>query len=348
MEWRSRFRQKLTSRGGWVVSITLVLASLTLVTIGMLMLHSPPPLVVIELETETLLQSVRRPDTSSIAMTGARLRLRGDAELPAQCSVLLSKKGFFSGIVRPEQQALVRYRWNPERILITIAARGKETVLIGADEGRCAIPAQDDLNIDLPKPGGIDPTSRLPIAGPAAAGGEFGVPVLPGRDRVRDMTFLRSGTVKVFGRSDWPFGQGELYAVEPEGFIIPAGSRLASSGNISLPGDEAGASWYGVAEYSDHGFKVSATAETSRLLLFRPGATGPEETFAVGLLARIISDPNVAFISIAFVVVSVVGQVIGGWVGTWREQSLEVRGPSPRPQPPATRRPVRKARRQDK
>lgn len=342
MVWRSGFRQQLTSRGGWVVIITLVLASLTLVTIWAL--PSPAPLVIIELETETLLQSVRRPDTSSIAMTGARLRLQGDAELPEQCSGLVTSDGLFSGIVRPAQGALVRYRWHPDGMLITIEGQQDGgTALIGTDEVQCDVPPADALNINLPPPGDLDPTSRLPIAGPATAGGEFGVPVLPGQGR-RDMTFLRSGTVKVFGRSGWPFGQGELYAVEPEGFVIPAGSRLASSGNIALPGDEAGASWYGIAEYSDEGFKVSATAETSRLLLFRPGASGQEETFAAGLLARMFSDPNVAFISIAFLVVTVVGQLVSGWVGTWREPPVEVHRAPPwrRPQPP--RKPARKAR----
>jgi hypothetical protein len=169
-------------------------------------------------------------------MTRAELRLRGGADLPESCSGLLTSAGDvsgivppakFSGIVRPPPGALVRYRWRPDGITVTVAAvEGGQTVLIGADEEQCEIPPQDDLNIILPKPWAVDPTWRLPIAGPAAAGGEFGVPVLPGEDGLRDMTFLRAGTVKVFGRSGWPFGERELYAVEPEGFVIPAGSRI--------------------------------------------------------------------------------------------------------------------------
>jgi hypothetical protein len=168
----------------------------------------------------------------------------------------------------------------------------------------------------------------LPIAGPAEVGAELRVPNVPKASGQRDFNLLIEGDLQIFGKAIMPSFQDALFPALSNPLVIPAASRVASSGNVTAA-EDAGAAWYGVAFIAKNGFRISATTETSELHIFRPGIEkGQREYFAIGLFTQILNDPSLAFISFCFVVIVAVAQVMSGWVGVWQRRERP-NGPDP-------------------
>lgn len=246
----------------------------------------PAPLIVLDLETELLVQRVVQPQLSTLAVTRARISTPGD------CVGLLIDGQFFGTIV-PPVGADVSYNWRPDGLRIDIAAPRPATKddvapsrLSTRDDAECEIRAETISVLLTPGPGIGDPAWQLPIAGPARAGTEAGTTNAPGAEpsqRLRTFDLLRGGSVSVFGKSL----TGQLYPAQDAAFSVPAGSRVASGGQLG-----GGASWYGIATFDgEAGLHVSATTETSGLRVFRSGIDNQGEVFDVGILASLLADP---------------------------------------------------------
>ncbi len=307
----------------------LITATLTAFTVGfVVLLNSPKPLIVMQLDTELLVQRVARPELSSFPVVAALLSDTGD------CTFLAS--GRFTGVVRPPEGALLSYHWAPDRLLISIEAppaadadakRAAETLLSTRDEEQCRLPlARLQIEIAVPTPS--SPSWQLPIAGPAVAGSEFGSPLAPASDGKRVYDLLRGGTITVYGKS---LERNMLFPISDSEFKVPAGSRVASGPSLPLGKADAGPSWYGVALYDpEHGLRVSATTEAGELLLFRPSPGAQRETFGIGLLSGVLGDPATGMYAFAIATFLAIASIVTGLMGFWREPAVRVRPGRPK------------------
>jgi len=292
-----------------LLTIALTLAA----TLAVSYIRTGPPLIVMQLRSEILVQRVARPELSSIAVTNARLA-GGEA-----CN--LASGGLFSGVMQPPEGAILTYQWAPTQLRIQVDAPpsddGKAAIrLSDRAEGECSVDGRLQMLVALVPGDSSAPAWQLPIAGPAQAGSEFGSPLAPAADGERVYDLLRGGTVSVFGKS---VDGGMLFPIADSSFEIPAGSRIASSDVLPPGTGEAGPSWYGVATYGPDGFDISATAESKELRLFRPGAGRQSETFGIGLLAGILGDPGTVLLAFALAAFFAIGGLVVGWMSLWRD-----------------------------
>lgn len=254
-------------------------------------LPSQQPYIVIDATTEILTYRVRRPEIAAIPLFNATLRgafdncpwpTLSESNLPA------------TGILKPVRGSIVKYRFTPERIAIEIE---------GGDHSAASITLPNGTFYNLPSRvvAIIDTGPRvrpLPIAGPAEIGREFGGLSVRAGHPPRSNDFMYGGTVKVFGYALLPPFKGSLYSSGSE-FSLPAGGRLTSDDNFDpFETQTTAAPWFGIAELIEKGFKVSATTVSADLRMYRPGATGETERFALGALTRVFNDPSMAVITI--------------------------------------------------
>jgi len=302
----------------WVAGASKALKALLLTVVvtalaigAVTLIRGPSPLIVMQLDTELLVQRVARPELSSIPVVNARLSDAGN------CAALLTGDRF-TGVVRPPAGALLTYHWEPERLLIEIEAPpAAVTLLSNRNEDECGLQL-GRLQIALaPGPGMSDPSWQLPIAGPAVAGSEFGAPLAPDTGGRRVYDLLRGGTISVYGKS---LDSNRLFPVSDNTFEIPAGSRVASAASLPLGDADAGPSWYGVALYDKlAGLQVSATTEAGELLLFRPSPGAQRETFGIGLLAGLLGDRGTATFAFAIAAFFAIGGLLISWMSLWRD-----------------------------
>lgn len=312
--------RRLVPRGKSATTALLLTAALTAFTVGIVTFaNNPKPLIVMQLDTELLVQRVARPELSSFPVVGARL------SDPGGCTILTD--GRFTGVVRPPEGALLSYHWEPDRLLIGIEApvngdRPSETLLSDRDEAQCRLPLARLQIAIAPVPTVANPSWQLPIAGPAVAGSEFGSPLAPASDGKRVYDLLRGGTISVYGKS---LERSMLFPIGNSAFEVPAGSRVASGPSLPLGKAEAGPSWYGVALYHpEDGLKVSATTEAGELLLFRPSPGSQQETFGIGLLASVLGDPGTGIYAFAIGTFFAIASIVMSLMGLWRDPPVRV------------------------
>jgi hypothetical protein len=316
VRWR-----RLVPRRKSATTAVLITAALTTLVVGLVSLaNSQKPLIVMQLDTELLVQRVARPELSSLPVVGARLADAGT------CDGILAA-GRFTGVIRPPEGALLSYHWEPDRLLIGIEAPpsadgpgAAETVLSTRSEQQCRL-SLARLQFEIaPIPTSSNPSWQLPIAGPAVAGSEFGAPLAPSGGGTRVYDLLRGGTISVYGKS---IDRNMLFPIGNSVFEVPAGSRVASGHTLPVGKDEkgeAGPSWYGVALYDpDDGLKVSATTEAGSLLLFRPSPGSQPETFGIGLLASVLGDPATGMYAFAIGTFLAIASIVMSLMGFWRD-----------------------------
>ncbi len=285
-----------------------------------------PPLIVAELRSEYVIQQVRRPVLGRIPLAVATRVVGGvcedeDENKDSEKSRLPEVQG---AVLLPAEKAIVRYRIRDGAVSVEVeepppdsAGKRSPTLLRMTDplgeETDCVLEGSRHVfRIENPR------DLLLPIAGPAEIGIEFGAPVASGTAGRRVPNLLLEGRLQIYAKSRW---SRALYPVITDELIVPAGSRLASSRDVTgpAPGDP----WYGVAipeeeEEGGRAFRISATTESSRLHFFRPGRTGESETFSLGLFTRILGDPSIAILSFLFVTFFAVSQVVASAIGLWR------------------------------
>lgn len=275
-----------------------------------------PPFVFIEAETETLSYYVIRPQVAAVPLVDAKI-----IGLPlTNCGKLSESQTSITALLQPAIHTIVRYRHSGKKISIQLSNKNSVGAIHFADETICALPA-NGITFVIATPSHESPAGPavrpLPIAGPGEIGVEQGAPSITNIEH-RIFNTMKTGSLRVYGRTAFPPNRGALYPAEDAEFPLPAGGRLDSgedftSGNISNV-----AAWYGIAHIGENAFQVSVTTESKDLRLFRPGSSGDSERFAVSLFGRLFNDPSVAVISLAVVVFSIVMQVISGWIGIWR------------------------------
>ncbi|NEK17159.1 hypothetical protein [Rhizobium leguminosarum] len=281
----------------------------TLMVIGGLSYSRPPkPYVAISATSEYLSYRVARPPISAIPLVEAAIR-----------STNLKCLTPFTGLLEPERGAIVRYRSGGDRIAIQVDAGDKVAATLRS-EGEPDCQVTGSLTVVLESKGYI---RALPIAGPADIGIEFAAPALPrvatgdGQKFEQVRNIMWEGSVQAFTRG---YLSGGLSPKADAEFTLPAGGRI-SSGDSLVPSqdDQNITPWYGIAEITEKGFKVSATTTSLDLKLYRPGTNlGDAETFRLDFLANIFSDPGIIWLAIVFAVFSYIVQILAAWMGLWR------------------------------
>jgi hypothetical protein len=320
--WRRFLPPAKSARTAVLITAVLTLAIVALVAFS----NATRPLIVMQLDTELLTQRVARPELSSLPVVGARLANAGN------CDALL-QDGKFTGVIRPPEGALLSYHWEPQRLVIGIAAPPlsngggyAETRLTTRKEQQCNLTLQNVQIEVAPGPRRTDPLWQLPIAGPAVAGSEFGSPLAPEDNGSRVYDLLRGGTITVYGKS---VDRNMLFPIGNSVFEVPAGSRVASAPTLPLGFDEAGPSWYGVALYEPkHGLRVSATTEAGELLLFRPSPGSQQETFGIGLLTGILGDPATGMYAFGIATFLAIAGIVMSCMGFWHDPPVR-QNPTP-------------------
>lgn len=261
------------------------------------------PYVVIEATSEVLIYRVQRPEVAMVPLLEASIK--SDFK---DCPIISSSDFPVTGILKPSFNSVVTYRFTPDLIAMSFDG-GDESAgtLLLADGNHCNLPARVVVNIVI-KSKSMRP---LPIAGPAEIGRELGSVTSKKVQLSKCNDFMYGGTVKVFGYARlWPYN-GALYTSPGDEFVLPAGGRLTSDDNFNPRHKSSiAAPWFGIAEVSEKGFKISATTVSSDLRMYRPGATGEMERYALGLLTQIFYDPSMAILTVCLLTLSVIMQTL--------------------------------------
>src|SRR5690606_15131394 len=104
----SLLRPPRTALTALLLTLLLTLA----VTLAVSSIRTGPPLIVMQLQSEILVQRVARPELSSIAVTNARLAGADTCEL--------ASGGIFSGVMQPPEHAILTYHWAPAGLRIQV------------------------------------------------------------------------------------------------------------------------------------------------------------------------------------------------------------------------------------
>lgn len=262
---------------------------------------SPPPFMVIVARSQIVEQRVVLPQTMRIPLYSSKPR-----RLEGACDPLLDTLGRFSGLLEPGRRAIVTYRIIGSRVAISVRAQeGAETNprLIN-DAGDCEIGDAASFLIDTADKESVN-AMPLPIAGPTAVGQDS----RGDNNLSHDPWMLVSGEVRVFGRTLFGRQGGALY---PGGDAIPlvAGSRVTSLKKWRSPAVDAETAWFGYATSAEGVFEVSATTEARDLEIFRPGGRRDNERLSPANHANLLNDPSVAFLSLAFALLTVLVQSV--------------------------------------
>ena len=283
-----------------VTSATVTL--LFVIVVGLI--PTPAPYVFITLHTELLSYQVARPTLAGVLVRDATY----DGQI--DCPDRVDGADRLSGLLQPVSGAAIEYRWTPGGVAITVSS-GQEGPASFAfpDDQTCKFTGR---TVTVVQRGDAVRDLQLPIAGKAQAGSETSVATA---SRAPSGT-IHDGQVTVFGRT--LIGR-ELYPVAGATYPIPPGSRLASGRNYLSPeSEESGASWYGAARPGDRGLLVSATTDTTRLLLYRPGLNEQTETFSFGLLTRIFNDPSLGLLTLSLGAFFLLAGPVTGWMSLRR------------------------------
>lgn len=298
-------------------------------------LPNPQLYASIDAVSELIRYRVARPVVATMVLQDAMVR---SGRIAADCPSLDDATPvFFTGLVQPSLGAIVTYRASDKGVAIQIESGppaekgdspGIAATLQFADRADCDI--RDSLTITIPRgrlglerdggDGGMSGIPQpLPLAGPADIGQEFGLPAMPRQGASRIYNIMWEGNIKVFARSSL---SGKLYPLRDSEFPLPAGGRLSAGDSLNRlePFDPAIPAWHGTATPSERGFQVSATTVSGDIKLYRPGTRQDEaETFGLGLFADILSDPDLAFLSLTVAVISFVMGALSGWMALWRD-----------------------------
>lgn len=327
--WLSQLR---TRGPNTLLVLSLVLALCIVLPFAIVSRFSPKPYLVIDLTTETMQYRVQRPDLSGVQLVAAEWD-KG----PETCKTL-GASNVYDGVLIPSAGVLVRYLWQPKKVAVQIKRTEKMATdapiaeLVTADGTNCKIIA-DTASFRV-APDGLRP---LPILGPAEAGVEMSA-AAAATGRVQAIYNLSyGGTLDIYGRTmNWPGAKGSLFKGQDTSYIIPPGSRLASSANLDGPDAENAEPWYGMATFTDMGFRISATVENNDLRLYRPG--GQVETFAISIIGRIVNDPVLGWLFFGGTILAASLSVVSAWMGLWRA------APEPVAEPKRSAKPPRRAR----
>lgn len=306
--------RRVRRRYGSVILFVVLSLGISLAVVAVVWRMSPnTPLIVAELTSEYVVQTVRRPVL-------ARVPLRSADQIAGEgCSTAAGGKppDASDGTLHPPEGAIVRYRIRGGRLSVEVEERAVSDGAASAGRAlvRFRTAAGEEIDCELKDPRNVFvmPASSdmlLPIAGPAEIGIEFGAPIASGAQGQRVANLLLEGRLQIFAKSRW---SRALYPVLSSELIVPAGSRLASSTDVTGP--EPGDPWYGVAIPNDSAFRISATIETQELRFYRPGREGEHEYFSLTLFTRILTDPGIAALSFLVVTLFAVSQLVATIMG---------------------------------
>ncbi|GAB7080503.1 hypothetical protein [Megalodesulfovibrio paquesii] len=262
------------------------------VVIAINFIPSNKPYVVIDATSEMLTYRVRRPGIAAFPLVDARLR--GEFATCAWPTMPLPAETV-TGSVEPAAGSVVRYRFTPDRIAIDVDGGNRTAGTITLVNGTSYQLPSRIAAVLATQGKALRP---LPVAGPAEIGREFGSGTSAGGLAGKGSDFMYGGSIKVYGFALFPPFSGALYSSGAD-FALPAGGRLTSGDDFNpLSPQSTAAPWFGIAEPVEKGFRISATTVSSDVRMYRPGATGEVETFALSLLTRIFYDPSLAVVTL--------------------------------------------------
>ena len=219
-------------------------------------------LVVVTATTETLGYQVEAPEYAKIALNGGLIASGSGSDADRTC-----RYGYFT----PEPHVrvtVVQQTSDALRVIVTplrdaAAKPGEEYQGRAGTFHGTAGPGHDGDALDTPFTGPVTITMgnlkgcvvqgpvRVPVAGPAVLGQEFG----PSANYAGRRPVLLSGTLKMYGRASlaWPalerYGFGSSLYGGGSDFVLPAGSRLRECEKKSQSDQEdERRAWWGFAE----------------------------------------------------------------------------------------------------
>lgn len=268
--------------------IVIALRNFTLLTLLFFLLYlllvPASPYVVISAVSEVIAYRVSRTEVAAIPLVNAQVR-SSDASVLAKRSN--NAASFVTGLLQPASNSIVHYRYLSGKVAIIVEG-GKKSA------GEIRFPDGSTRNLSKRAKFVLDTSNgampRLPIAGPAEIGLEYGVQSTPAGNGTFSQPIMSEGSIIVFSRGRiYPY-EKELYPVSGATFPLPSGGRL-SSGDSLIPNSESDAKpWFGIAQIIPSGFKISATTISPNLHLYRMGSR-ESETFAFSILTQAASDP---------------------------------------------------------
>ena len=313
-------RSVFTEKSRLLLILTLVVTAA--VSLFLLLVPVSRPYASIEAVSDLVSYRVTRPLAAAIPVRQGKVT----AHL-ADCSdpYFRQKPFFFTGIVEPALNSVVHYRIANGRVSVQIGnhSRGQGVKMVAAilrtaDKADCAVTNRLTLVMDYADGKIIGLDQPLPIAGPAEIGKEFGAATMPHETREAVSSMMWGGTVRVFGRTVL---SGKLYPAANAEFLLPAGGRLSLGDPLGpVPPEKPADPMYGVARIGEDSYVVSATTVSSDLKLYRPGTVeGEAETFSLGLLTNLLSDPSVAWLILIIAIFTAVGSTLASWISFWRD-----------------------------
>lgn len=294
--------------------VTGTLLIMVAIAVFMLVLPKRKPYVSITANSEFAAYRVAREKVAGIALID--VEFQGDI---ATCPRLAtaSDHNRLTGLLEPYTGSIVSYLHNNGRIAIEVQAGPQGGGMLNFAEGSpCPLGAQSRFITQA----GASNSPPLPIAGPTDIGREYGVQHVPSSASPPSARLMSGGSVQIFGRSRFIPFLDSLFPVSSASFPLPAGGRLSSGDGLD-PSAPPGQTepWFGIAEIKKDGFRISATTATSTLYLYRPGATGETERFALDAFVGPLSDPSIILLTVLFGVITMTLKTVSLFVTLIRE-----------------------------
>ncbi len=310
-QWKKAAKFAVIRPGLFAIFLS-VFGSLVVV-VPFLVWPQTPAFLVISAEVETIKYIVARPDIAEIPL--ANVRIKGLSE---SCQFESKTVGeSVVGILKPPKYALVFYRWSAKGIVVQVQRKADVAIRLELPNGQIC-EASDTVSVVIPNPSRTrSQVLYFPIAGPASAGVEMHVPLMPLPNRTRPSGMLYEAEIRIFGRTIF----GALYPAQVRPVVLPAGGRLSSIGQdfYSKDGTEA-SGWYGIAIVGERAFNISTTTEATNLKFFRPSGSN-NLPIDLNLFTGLLNDPSIAILSLGMLSFAILMQAVAGWVGIWKKEA---------------------------
>lgn len=271
------------------------------------------PIALINARSNFISYEMQRDTVSKFLVHGAEV-----SDPAAFCEGFLEAGNRFTGLVAPQKGTKVSYFRHGSHLQITLDTPKD----LPAPE--LSIKSRPDCRMTGRQLVFLIPEERLdehlpfPIIGRGEIGAELASPSLPttGETRFPTVTVDRApgkllfgATVRLFGRTTTLLDDGQLYPISGAEFVVPRGSRLATSNpESSLVGSV-------LARTDDEALDIEVTIEATELQLYRVGADSQVESLGAGVVAEAFGNPGLVSILTCIAIFSFLVQTLCSLAG---------------------------------
>lgn len=271
------------------------------------------PIALINARSNFITYEIQRDTVSKFLVHGAEV-----SDPAAFCEGFLDADNRFTGLVAPRKGTRVSYMRHRSHLQITMDTPE------GSPAPELSVKARPDCSMSGKRLVLLVPENRLdehqpfPVIGRGEIGAELASPGLPATGEVRFPAntvrrapgpLLFGATVRLFGRTATLMGDGQLYPISGAEFVVPRGSRLATSTlDSSLVGTV-------MAKADDEALDIEVTVEATELQLYRVGAGSQVESLGAGAVAQAFGNPGLVSILTCIAIFSFLVQTLCSLAG---------------------------------